>query len=76
MNFRKLFKRHSKTPANGGVIISGIKAADWYAIHSVLKAEYANTASSHKKPTEYMRGIAFAIKALETVRPYNIAEVQ
>ena len=74
MNFRHLFKRHAK----GGIIsaIRGIKEHDWHHIYGAIKAEYDATAMNHKKPTEYMRGLAFALNIMEAIQPYDIAEVQ
>lgn len=70
MKFSTLFKR----PVKGGITktIRGIKAEDWINVYATITREYKDTALKHKKPTEYMRGLAFAIKVLESVKPYEI----
>lgn len=74
MNFRRPFRRHAK----GGIVrtIRGITELDWLHIHTIIRTEYENTAAQHKKPTEYMRGLAFALKVLEACTPHDITEVQ
>lgn len=75
MNFKSMFKR----PAKGGVIkaIRGITDTEWLSIYEAIFAEYNVTSAKHKKPTEYMRGLTFALKAMEAVKPHNITtEVQ
>lgn len=77
MNFKSMFKR--KTKAKGGIIsvIRGINETEWLSIYEAVLAEYNLTAAKHKKPTEYMRGLTFAIGAMEAVKPHNITmEVQ
>lgn len=74
MHFTRLFRSKAK----GGISrkISGITTSDWITLYNTIKREYENTAEKHKKPTEYMRGLAFALKVLDDIKPYTIAEVQ
>ena len=74
MNFHNLFRRHCK----GGIVeaTSGITTSDWMTVYNKIKREYNATAEAHKRPTEYMRGLAFALDILDSIRPYNIAEVK
>ena len=62
-----LFKRPSKVlPA-----ISGITSSDWLTIYNTIPREYNATAKDHKRPTEYMKGLQFALSTLDSIRPYN-----
>ena len=74
MKFRNPFK----PKARGGVInaIRGVTEAEWYNIYEAIKLEHDRTGLTHKKPTEYMRGLAFAMGVMEAVMPHNIAEVK
>lgn len=80
--FRKLFKRakpaENTAPAEK-VSVPGITESDWIKIYNTLVREYNEAKSRQKssdaKPSNYMRGLTFAMKAMETIRPYNIMEV-
>lgn len=50
----------------------GISTAELEAVQEQLDAEYANTAAAHKKPTEYMRGLKYAIDALGELAPHEL----
>ena len=78
MPLRKLFNRRAKAAEQPTkLVVRGVKEPEWYDIYEAIKAEHDKTALMHKKPTEYMRGLAFAIKAMEAIKPYNIfTEVQ
>ena len=54
--------------------VSGITSSDWLTIYNRLMAEYNEVGAKHKRPTEYMRGIVFAIEVLDSIRPYNIVK--
>lgn len=63
-----LFKRHQKIlPA-----VSGITSSDWLTIYNTILREYNATAKDHKRPTEYMKGLQFALSTLDSIRPYNV----
>lgn len=74
----KKFHNPFKRPANGGIINTfvGIGATEYAHVHDIIKREYDNTAAAHKKPTEYMRGLAYALSVIEANPPYPIKEVQ
>ena len=78
MKFKHPFKRHTDITAQPAKqVVRGVKELEWYDMYEAIKAEHDKTAAMHKKPTEYMRGLAFAIKAMEAIKPYNIiTEVQ
>ena len=63
-----LFKRHSKVLPT----VSGITSSDWLTIYNTILREYNATAKDHKQPTEYMKGLQFALSILDSIRPYNI----
>ena len=50
----------------------GISATELEAAQQLLSAEYANTAVAHKKPTEYMRGLQYAIDVLCELEPHEL----
>lgn len=52
--------------------ISGITASDWITIYNTILREYNATAKDHKRPTEYMKGLQFALSTLDSIRPYNV----
>lgn len=53
---------------------SGITTSDWMTVYNTIHREYTETAKSHKKPTEYMRGLAFALEVVDSIRPYDITK--
>ena len=63
-----LFKRHSKVLQ----AVSGITSSDWLTIYNTILREYNATAKDHKRPTEYMKGLQFALSTLDSIRPYNV----
>lgn len=61
-------------------VVVGITESDWVKTYNALVCEY-NAAKlrqrrSDGKPSDYMRGLDFARKTLDSIRPYNISEVQ
>ena len=67
-----LFKRPSKVlPA-----ASGITSSDWLTIYNTILREYNATAKDHKRPTEYMKGLQFALSTLDSIRPYNVMDAE
>ena len=76
MKFSNLFKRRAKAGIIEATPIRGITEDEWQDIYADIKDEYDDTARQHKKPTEYMRGLAYALKVLEATKPYTIAEVR
>lgn len=50
----------------------GISATELEAAQQLLRTEYANTAVAHKKPTEYMRGLQYAIDVLCELEPHEL----
>lgn len=63
-----LFKRQSKILQ----AVSGITSSDWLTIYNTILREYNATAKDHKRPTEYMKGLQFALSTLDSIRPYNV----
>lgn len=52
--------------------VVGISATELEAAQQLLRTEYANTAVAHKKPTEYMRGLQYAIDVLCELEPHEL----
>lgn len=50
----------------------GISAAEFEALRARLCDEYAETGAAHKKPTEYMRGLQYALDALCEFEPHEL----
>lgn len=78
---KKLFsfwrkKEESATPKP----IVGITESDWVKIYNAITCE-RNAAKLRQrrndgKPSDYMRGLDAAKNILDSIRPYNIMEVQ
>ena len=50
----------------------GVSAAEFEDALALLRTEYDNTAAAHKKPTEYMRGLQYAIDTLGELAPHEL----
>lgn len=57
----RLFKKKAET-AEPTIMVS-FEEID--KLREKICVEYGNTAAAHKKPTEYMRGLQFALDAIE-----------
>lgn len=53
---------------------SGITTSDWMTVYNTIHREYVATEAAHKRPTEYMRGLAFALEVIDSIRPYDITK--
>ena len=42
-----------------------VKYDDFNDMREKIRLEYAKTAENHKKPTEYMRGLSFALNVID-----------
>ena len=81
MKFWHIFRRkpepkpEQKMPAE----IVGISQEDWIHIYNSIQLEYnaahARQANPDAIPNQYMRGLAKALKILDTIKPYNLMEV-
>ena len=60
---KNLFRKHAAV---------GISAAEFEALRAKPCDEHAETGAAHKKPTEYMRGLQFAIDALCEFEPHEL----
>ena len=82
MKFIKLFGRKSEPAPTCDVPteIVGISQSDWIHVYNSIQLEYnaahARQASPDAIPNQYMRGLAKALKILDTVKPYNLMEVK
>ena len=61
---RKLF---GKTPH-----VVGIACDEFNSAREKIQAEYDATQAQHKKPTEYMRGLQYAIDILSGVEAHEL----
>lgn len=70
-----IFKRRVK-PEQPVVSVCGITESDWIKIYNMLVCEYNAAKDRQKSPdakaNSYMRGVAFGIKAMDLIKPYNI----
>lgn len=70
------FKKKKKTTA---APVVGITESDWIKIHNMIQRERIEAESRQKSPdaapTKYMKGLDFALDALDSIKPYTISEV-
>ena len=71
-----MFFKKKKKPA---APVVGITESDWIKIHNAIQCEFIEAESRQKspdaKPSAYMKGLSFALDALDSIKPYTISEV-
>ena len=76
--FRNLFKPH----AEGGIIkpVVGITESEWIKVYNAIvcerEAAKQRQRSADAKPSDFMRGLDYAMSILDSYRPHTITEVQ
>lgn len=52
--------------------VYGITSGELSVMREKIRVEYADTAEKHKKPTEYMRGLQFALDVIDYVETHEL----
>lgn len=62
--------------AKKSLSVDGISASDWLTIHNGIVREFnkakSRQRSADQKPSDYMRGLQYALQLLDQCRPYKL----